>query len=158
MTAFQRIVCAVDFESNSMAALRVALRLAEQNQAKLAVLHVVPYTDPLMISAPIIAQRRYDNARELLAEIARTESAGAQVETVLKTGHIADEIIGAASQFEADLLVMATHGRTGVPRFVLGSVAEQVLREAPCLVLTVNAKAAEQYGQNDQVSTKPRAA
>lgn len=154
MTALRRIVCAVDFDTNSMAALGIARRLAEQNQAKLSVIHVVPPTDPLMISAPLVAQRRYDDAREHLAEIGRTESAGVQLETVLKSGHIADEIIGAAYELQADLLVMATHGRTGVPRLVLGSVAERVLREAPCLVLTVNAKAAEHYAPKDQATRK----
>jgi nucleotide-binding universal stress UspA family protein len=148
--AAQRMICAVDFDTHSMAALHIARRLAEQNAAKLFVIHVVPPTDPLMISAPMIAQRRYDDARARLAEIGGTELVGIQLETVLKSGHPAEEIVGAAEALEADLLVMATHGRTGVPHLVLGSVAEKVLREAPCLVLTVNPKAAGRYTSKDE--------
>jgi nucleotide-binding universal stress UspA family protein len=158
MTALKPIICAVDFDPNSMAALRLARRLAEQNKAKLCVVHVVPHADPMMISAPIVAQRRYQDARERLAEIARAESAGVQLETVLKSGHIAEGIIAAAHELDAGLLVAATHGRTGVPRLVLGSVAERLLREAPCVVLTVNPKAAERYALNDEAAAKAGAA
>jgi nucleotide-binding universal stress UspA family protein len=153
MAGFRSIICAIDFDPNSMAALSIARRLAEQSQAKLSVVHVVPPTDPLMISAPVVAQRRYDDARELLAELGRSDN-NIQVETVLKTGHIAEEIMAAAHELEADLIVMATHGRTGVPRLVLGSVAERVLREAPCLVMTVNTKAAEHYASRAEAGQK----
>jgi len=77
---------------------------------------------------------------------------GIELETVLKSGHAAEEIVAAAEELEADLLVMATHGRTGVPHLVLGSVAEKVLREAPCLVLTINPKAAGRYRLKDETS------
>ena len=143
MATFQRIICAIDFDDNSMAAFRIARRLVEQNAAKLFVVHVVPPTDSLMISAPAIAQRRHEDAVAHLAEIGRTECQGIQFETILKFGHPAEEIVAAAQEVDGDLLVMATHGRTGVPRLVLGSVAERVLREAPCLVMTVNPKVAE---------------
>ncbi len=150
MAALRRIICAVDFDTNSMAALRIARQLAEQNAAKLYVIHVVPPTDPLMISAPMIARRRHEDASEQMAEIGGSMSAGIQLETVLKSGHVAEEIVAAARELEADMLVMATHGRTGVPRLVLGSVAERVLREAPCLVLTVNPKGADHYALSDE--------
>lgn len=58
---------------------------------------------------------------------------------IMRTGNAAHEIIAAAADLKTDLIVMATHGRTGVPHLFLGSVAERVVREAPCPVLTVRA-------------------
>ncbi len=139
-----------------MAALRIARQLAEQNEAKLYVLHVVSPTDPLMISAPVVFQRHYEDAGVRLAEIGRTEAGGIKLETLLKTGHPAEEIVAAAHELEGDLLIMATHARTGVPRLVLGSVAERVLREAPCLVMTVNPKAANRYAPSSESEATSR--
>ena len=139
-----RILCPVDFDHNSIAALKIAKQLAQENRAKLYVTHIVPPVAPLVISAPAIARRSEEQSRTLLADLDRDELVGIDHETALRFGHPADEVIAAAGEFKTDLIVMATHGRTGVTHLVLGSVAEKVVREAPCLVLTVNPNAMRQ--------------
>lgn len=145
MSNITRILCPMDFDHNSMAALRIARRLSQENRAKLYVIHVVPPVASLVISAPAIAQRSEEQSRTHLAEIERDELAAVDHETALRFGHPAEEVIAAAAEFKTELIVMATHGRTGVSHLLLGSVAEKVVREAPCLVMTVNPNAIHQY-------------
>jgi universal stress protein A len=126
----------MDFDHNSVAALRIARRLSQENLAKLYVIQVVPPVAPLAISAPAIAHRSEEQSRTHLAEIERDELAAVDHETALRFGHPAEEVIAAAAEFKTEVIVMATHGRTGVSHLLLGSVAEKVVREAPCLVIT----------------------
>jgi nucleotide-binding universal stress UspA family protein len=142
MELFKRILCAVDFDGNSLEALRMAKRIALREEADLCLLHVVPPTDPLTISAPLIARRHEEEGRAELARLAATELAEVKHETRLVFGHPPEEILDAAKDFGADLLVMATHGRHGLAHMVLGSVAEKVVREARCPVLTIRLNAA----------------
>jgi universal stress protein A len=137
---FKRILCPIDFDGNSLEALRMARDLASREQASLYVLHVIPPTNPTVISAPLIAHRSEEDARTELREIAKKELGGVDHHTVLRGGHPAKEILSAEEEVEADLVVMATHGRTGVSHLVLGSVAEKVVRESACPVLTVRTK------------------
>jgi nucleotide-binding universal stress UspA family protein len=138
---FSRILCPVDFDGNSLDALRMGCRLAEQSKARLYALHVVPLTDPTIVSAPLIAEQAEQLARAELARISNAELAGIEHETLLRFGHPAKEIIAAEADTNADLVVMATHGRTGISHLVLGSVAEKVVRESSCPVLTIRMKA-----------------
>ena len=140
---FNRILCPVDFDGNSLDALRMARRLAEQNKAKLYALHVVPLTDPALVSAPLFAEQAAQLAQTELARISNAELAGIEHETLLRFGHPAKEIIAAEADTNAELVVMATHGRTGVSHLILGSVAEKVVRESSCPVLTVRMKAVQ---------------
>lgn len=139
---FNRILCPIDFDGNSLDALRMARRLAEHSRAKLHILHVVPPSDPMVVSAPLIAGQRENYARGELLRISKTELTGIDYETLLRFGHPAKEIIAAEAAMNAELVVMATHGRTGVSHLLLGSVAEKVVRESSCPVLTVRMKAA----------------
>jgi len=134
---FQRILCPVDFDGNSMEALQLARRLALRDEGKLYVLHVVPPTDPLVVSAPRLAQHREAEARTGLKRTSEEELKGVEHETLMRFGHPADEVVKAAKELNADLIVMATHGRHGISHLVLGSVAEKVVREATAPVLTV---------------------
>src|SRR5216683_4956925 len=138
---FSRILCPIDFDSNSLEALRMARRMAEQNKARLYVLHVVLPADPMVISAPIIAQRTAEQAWAELHKMSDTELIGIDYEILLRFGHPAKEIVAAETAMNAELVVMATHGRTGISHLVLGSVAEKVVRESSCPVLTVHMKA-----------------
>jgi universal stress protein A len=114
-----------DFSPSSEAAGRVAREMARQWGARLHIVHVVPpVTDP------------YD-APERLNRLAATLGEGVQVHTALLSGRIARQIIDYARDKRIALIVLGTHGRTGVSRVLLGSVAESVVRLAPCLVLTV---------------------
>jgi nucleotide-binding universal stress UspA family protein len=116
-----------DFSPASEAAGRIAREMAIQAGAQLHVLHVVPpVTDP---SLPA----------EHLARASRSLADGLRVETVLLSGWAGRNIVDYAREKRIDLIVVGTHGRTGITHAILGSVAETVVRLAPCLVLTVPA-------------------
>jgi universal stress protein A len=149
MSIFNRILCPIDFDGNSLDALRLARRIAEQDRATLYLLHVVPLQDPLVMSAPAITQRDEKYARTELQKVSNAELAGVDRQVLLRFGHPAEEIVAAATETKADLLVMATHGRTGVSHFILGSVAEKVVRESPCPVLTVRMKTNHQPSKSN---------
>jgi universal stress protein A len=140
---FTRILCPADFDDNSLNALRMAVRLAQQSKARLYVLHVLKLRDPTVISAPLLAEEAERLARSALARLSESELAGVDHETLLRSGHPAQEIIAAETEIGAELVVMGTHGRTGVPHLFLGSVAEKVVRESTCPVLTVRMKAVD---------------
>ena len=144
MATFNKILCPVDFDDNSMNALTLAIDLARQNNAKIYLLHVVPPMDPLSVSAPIVFARDQERARAELEKVAGKYLSGVDHEVVQRVGHAAAEIVAAIGAVGADLVVMATHGRKGVSHLVLGSVAEKVVRESLCPVLTVRAKHAAQ--------------
>jgi len=141
----------VDFDDNSMEALDTAANLARECDATVYVLHVVP-----MILAPTgmpvyvdLYKGQEDTARAKLVEIAQKHLAGIKHELLTHTGEPAGTILNAEKKMSADLVVMATHGRRGFKRFFLGSIAEVVLRESTCPVLTVRCTPA----QSDLVGT-----
>jgi len=133
---FRRILCPIDFEEGSIAGLDLANRLAVQNDAELDVLHVrtvfsVPAGSGL--ATEIEGER---SARQRLKEIALGRLATPRYNLLIMMGGAAERVSDAQSTLGADLIVMGTHGRRGAPRFFLGSVAERVVREAGCPVLT----------------------
>src|SRR5208337_2508167 len=136
---FRNILCPVDFDDNSMEALDTAANFARENNGTVFVLHVVP-----MILAPTgmpvyvdLYKGQEEAARAKLLEIAHKRLAGVKHELLIHTGEPAGTILNAQKKTGADVIVMATHGRRGFKRFFLGSIAELVLREAACPVLTV---------------------
>jgi universal stress protein A len=133
---FNRILCPLDFDEGSLNALRLAIQLAAQNKAELYLLHVCPtVVIPLggPVTAPIMAEQ---SARQRLEEIASRDLAGIRHELLVTTGDAPEKVINAQAGLAADLIVMGTHGRAGLSRLFLGSVAERVVREASCPVLT----------------------
>jgi universal stress protein A len=149
MSIFNRILCPIDFDGNSLDALRLARRIAERDKATLYVLHVVPPQDPLVMSAPAITQRDEQHARTELQKVSNAELKGVDHEVLLRFGHPAEEIVAAETETKAELLVMATHGRTGVSHFIMGSVAEKVVRESACPVLSVRMKTNHQPSKSN---------
>lgn len=147
MADFQRITYASDFSPASLAAFPHALRLAQVMGAELTILHVLapprsPFVDagyvPQEIWDQLDAGMRAHAADEMDRLVKQAADAGVRVTTALVDGGIpADEIVRAAKHTRADLLVLGTHGRTGVVRLVLGSVAARVVATASCPVLTV---------------------
>ncbi len=132
---FKRILCPVDLESHSVAALEIARRLAEQSQARISLVHVVssPLPGPLEL---VPDWERTVNYR--LGRLAQKHFGDrAQWDTIVLRGDPGDAILRTANDIDADLIVMATHGRIGINRFLLGSVAEQVVRKSAIPVLTV---------------------
>jgi nucleotide-binding universal stress UspA family protein len=132
---FNRILCPLDFEEGSLNALKLATRLAAQNKAELYLLHVCPTTAiPLggPATEPIMAEQ---SARQRLQEIANPDLAAIPHELLVTTGNAAERVIDMQTGLAADLIVMGTHGRAGLSRLIVGSVAERVVREASCPVL-----------------------
>jgi nucleotide-binding universal stress UspA family protein len=125
-----------------MAALDVALRIAQQNDAALCLVSVVilpPAAGPVQTVPtepyPDLEKERH----EQLVKLARKRiPAAVRYETLVVNGYPADAVLKAARDLDADLIVMGTHGRTGLSHLVLGSVAEQVLRESQIPVLTAH--------------------
>ncbi len=124
---FTEILFATDFSSASEAASRVARELAVQTGARLHVVHVVPTATDTLLAA------------ETLTRVAQSLRDGLTVETALLSGWAGMNIVDYARDRRIDLIVLGTRGRTGVSYAILGSVAETVVRLAPCLVLTVPA-------------------
>ena len=126
-----RMLFATDFSATSDRAARVAREIALSTGASLHVVHVVPpVTDPA-------------DSEERVRAVAREIGEGLVVESALLTGRVAKHLATYVREHEIDLLVLGTHGRTGVRRAAFGSVAEAVIRSAPCLVLIVPAAGAE---------------
>ena len=167
---FKRILCPVDMSEFSLDALRLAVKLAECSDATLDILHVIhnPFdelymtaiaeTDPALIDAyawnrksgqkfcvrPKSTRRFYSNSSATIAVKHHSK-----VRYHVRNGDPFELILDGAQDFLTDLIVLATHGRTGIKRLVIGNVAEKVVRHAPCPVLTVKAKA------RCQVITRP---
>jgi universal stress protein A len=121
------VLFATDFSEASRPAGQTAAALARHFGARLHVLHVVPpVTDPTP-------------APEALRAVVADLEAGLSVVTAVASGRVAPQIVDYARRNSVDLVVLGTHGRTGVSRALLGSVAEAVIRRARCRVLTVPA-------------------
>jgi len=147
MVTINRILCAIDFSEHSRRALDHAVAIARWYEASVTVVYVfspapVAAVGPGMTAfQPIVlTDIDYERLRTDVQSFAAVEGApGVAIETVLREGFPATEIVAAARDLQADLIVLGTHGRSGVERLFLGSVAERVLRRAPCPVLTVPA-------------------
>lgn len=140
LRAFNRILCPIDFGPSSLKALALAKQIASENDAALYVIHVCPAVIiPLggTVATDIAAEQV---ARERLQEVATKEPAGVPYELLVTTGDAIERVTKVQSTLSIDLIVMGTHGRRGVPRFFLGSVAESVVRKASCPVLTMRAE------------------
>ena len=142
--ALKRILVPIDFSPLSKKALQYALRFAEQFRAGLTLLHVIEPDVPsafdgLMIAPPINLngdQTKCANRLKVLASSMAIRATN-YVQSTVRTGLAAYEIVEAAKEFEVDLIVIATHGYTGWKHFAIGSTAERVVRAAPCPVLVV---------------------
>jgi universal stress protein A len=146
-TGFTRIVVAVDFSPASEKAWAHARRLAGHSDAELILTHVVaaaprlgggPLTRTRIAEVQASLRRWADDKLAKWAEAARAE--GRRVRLAVRVGIPYEEIVDLAAEEHADLVVIGTQGRTGIPRAVLGSVAERVVRLAPCPVLSVGAQ------------------
>ena len=139
-----KILCATDFSEPGQAAEVEALKLAQTLHGELIYLHVAAH--PMLYGESVFSmaevQRVYDAqwrwAEETLkARVTAAEAAGITARWVLRAGAPYEQIVGAAQDEKADMIVIGTHGRSGLNRLLLGSVAERVVRLAPCPVLTV---------------------
>jgi len=136
---FKRILAPVDFDPSSLMALEFAAKLAKQNDGTVFILHIVP-VDMDVTGMPQyvdLIKRQESLDRDKLTAIAKQHLAEVKWEILDQMGEPADVIDDVATKLPADLIVMVTHGRRGLARLVEGSIAEKVLRNAPCPVLAV---------------------
>jgi nucleotide-binding universal stress UspA family protein len=143
MLALQTILHPTDFSEHSAYAFRLACSLARDHGARVLVLHTVTTLGPELVSygeavtqlqPEAYQQKLWDDLRRV-----RSPDPDVPVDHRLAEGDPAAEILRAAADTRCDLIVLGTHGRTGLTRLLMGSVAEQVVRKAPCPVLTVKA-------------------
>jgi nucleotide-binding universal stress UspA family protein len=146
MTAIKRILVTTDFSEQSAAALDYAHALAKALGASIDLVHVFDdpffhplYTAEIYVPAPTeLRNALWNDAEQRLKEWLRDETVtGVSVAMHLLTGTPAEKIVEYAATQPVDLIVMGTHGRGGMAHLLLGSVAERVVRTAPCPVLTV---------------------
>lgn len=135
------ILCPTDFSENSAAALRVASDLARQNQAALIVLHVADTLGPESLGYGEAETRLQPEGHvaELRQELHRLAPAepGLEPHYLLREGDPAAVIEQVVREQHCDLVVLGTHGRTGLDRLLMGSTAERIIRRCPCPALVV---------------------
>lgn len=155
MLAIRTILHPTDFSANSMYALHLATALARDHGAHLVILHVasVPaafygYGEGML--PPTEAPK--DDLLDKLTKLPTPE--GIKVSRRLEEGDPVGEILHVAEDVHANLIVMGTHGRRGLSRLLMGSVAEQVVRQAGCPVLTVRTPFAEEDGEEKAAPEK----
>jgi len=144
----RRVLHPSDFSPASRAAFRRAVAIAKAERAELLIVHatvpVIPQAGDGFVPANVyddIERAIRDDARQRLDKLVATaKAAKIRVRSLLLDGTPAEQIVRAARKHRADLIVIGTHGRTGLARVLLGSVAARVVGTAPCPVLTVRAK------------------
>lgn len=145
----RRLLVPVDFSDRSRQALAEAVTFARQFQSRILLVHVVePMVLPenLMLAVPELPEvggSLVGDCEQRLARLAEKEiPAEHRGDTFVRVGRPFDEICQLAANEQADLIIISTHGYTGLKHVLLGSTAERVVRHAPCPVLTLRAKAA----------------
>jgi nucleotide-binding universal stress UspA family protein len=140
MLSFQHIVVGTDFGEPAQHALELAIDVAAEFDATLTLVHV--YAVPPMpygsVFALVIDELAATARKSLDEELAKVQMRYPKCTAVLLGGSPAHQLISAAKDTHADLVVVGTHGRRGVPRALIGSVAEKVVRLCPCPVLSVS--------------------
>ncbi len=135
---YHRILFATDFSPASEAALKYATALARDSGARLLIVHVEELPTPYAGGEMMLPQPEYPNPeiRKMLEAVVPTDK-NVAYEHHLLLGTAAEDIVRIATEEKADLIVIGTHGRTGLKRVLMGSVAEAVMRHAHCPVLTL---------------------
>ena len=147
MLPLKKIVCPTDFSEPAAEGLKIAKELAIQFSAEILLVHVVTPLPAMHGSAaptgfhiPTVLEELEGSAKNSLEEI-RREKLPAEIQSRMFVihGQPAHEIVSLAAQEKADIIVIASQGESGWQRFVFGSVAERVVRNADCPVLTIRA-------------------
>lgn len=148
MASIKKIAFCTDFSENAEQAFDLAFDLTQKYQAQLLLVHVVP---PLVFPSPVMEDFISEQANIKFSEDAAKRAMEQMGENYIKkmgdhpntsarvlSGHPASEILNFINEEKVDLVVMGTHGLTGIAHFFLGSTAEKVVRRADCSVLTVH--------------------
>lgn len=150
MYQIRTILHPTDFSEQAQAAFRLACSLARHHKAELIVLHVSPVP---IVWGEIGASMPVGDDEEIMREgllPLKAKAPDIQMELRVEQGAPEDLIVTVAGEVGCQLIVMGTHGRSGLGRLMMGSVAEQVLRSAPCPVLTVRASCVEESGKEKE--------
>ena len=147
MLPFKKILCPTDYSEAAFVALKRAEELARHFAAELIVAHVIPplpgahsFPDPqasFNFDVPLVQQELAIKAEQMLKDLVSHHKV--ETRNLVTTGEAAPEILRIAQEEDVDLIVIASHGLTGWRRLVFGSVAEKVVRQATCPVLTIMA-------------------
>ncbi|MCQ4574383.1 MAG: universal stress protein [Candidatus Brocadiales bacterium] len=142
MRDIKKILCPVDYSVCSQEAFKYAVHIARTESAKLYLMHVIDvrsfgHESALDFNVPKPGDDAIKHIKEELSKKAADEVKGVDIETVVVVGVPVNDIVDTAKEKDVDLIVLGTHGRTGIPHLIIGSVAENVVRRAPCAVLTV---------------------
>lgn len=149
MINLKTILVSTDFSENSDHAIPYAAELGKKFNAKVILVHVVAYpvypvSYEITVDVATLRNELEAAAMKLINERAdKIRAEGVEVETVVEVGTAFVEIIRSARHRNADLLIISTHGWSGMKHLLLGSTAERVVRKAPCPVLTVRAQERE---------------
>lgn len=140
----KKILVPIDFSDYSKSALKYAVNFCKNFNAEMILIYVVepviypPDFSMGQIAIPSVNAEWDERARQELNKLAKEEIPDSvPVKTIIKTGKPFLEIIENAGDLDVDLIIIATHGRTGVEHILFGSTAEKVVRKAPCPVLTL---------------------
>jgi len=151
MKTFEKILTAIDFSESSDFAFEYALTLARQFQAELTVLHVVNEPVDLRgfyvphISFEQLEKEIEEGAEKMMSTFCQTKMGDfSRYATAVVAGIPYDEILRKAEETGASLIVLGTHGRTGIDHLIFGSTAERVVRSATCPVLTIRKPAVKE--------------
>jgi len=143
-TTIKKVLVPIDFSDYSKSALKYAVNFAKSFNAEIILVYVVepviypPDFSMGQIAMPSITTEWDDRAKDELQKLAKSEIKEiANVKTIIKTGKPFVEIIETAKEENIDLIIIATHGHSGVEHILFGSTAEKVVRKAPCPVLTL---------------------
>lgn len=135
----KKILVAFDGSKYSNEALREAVDMAKSSGAKLIIVSAVNINEEFETETPGLADKMTERTRRLLDKVAEKVSAKVEVEKEVHVGDPYEIIVDVAKKKKADLIVMGSHGRTGLTRLLMGSVAAKVIGHAPCNVLVVKA-------------------
>jgi nucleotide-binding universal stress UspA family protein len=141
----KHILVPTDYSDTAERGTRYAFELAQAIGAKVSLLHVYVIPPPPEaggLAGDFAHEATQQAEKQLAYAAAKYQDSGALARTLLATGDASEAILAAAREIGADLIIIGTHGRTGVRRMLLGSVAETVLRAAPCPVLAIRAPSA----------------
>ncbi|MEK7684409.1 MAG: universal stress protein [Verrucomicrobiota bacterium] len=141
----RKILVPIDFSDCSKQALKYAIAFAKQFRAAVTLLTVAPvfytFSEFGLVDVPGLEKEREQQCQEQLKKLADQELHNeVPIQTAVRSGQPFQEIVEAAKDLEMDLIIIATHGHTGLTHVLLGSTAERVIRYAPCPVLVVQPK------------------
>lgn len=151
--SFRNILLATDFSAASEKAFQYAVALARRYGSQISLVHVIPPESVSLVPERDGERQLYHLKRQMASLASRRELNQIPHETVLRAGSVWSVLSAVIHQQEIDLVVLATHGRSGLKKLVVGSVAEEVVRRAGCPVLTVGPHIDELAGNSGQFHT-----